>query len=104
MTLLLSPFAPHITEELWSQREHKGSIHQASWPTWDDAVAKEDVMVVPIQINGKVRDRLEVAAGTASEELERLALASERVQLYLEGKPPRKVIVVGNGRLINIVK
>ncbi len=102
--LLLSPIAPHITEELRARRGGAYSIHQAEWPAWDDEVAKEDVIVVPVQVNGKVRDRLEVAAGTANDELERLALASERVQLYLEGKPPRKVIVVGNGRLINIVK
>ncbi len=104
LLLLLSPIAPHITEELWARRGGAYSIHQAEWPTWDDEIAKEDVITVPVQVNGKVRDRLEVAAGTANEELERLALASQRVQLYLEGKPPRKVIVVGNGRLINIVK
>lgn len=104
LLLLLSPIAPHISEELWSQRGGATSIHQAAWPSWDDEVAKEDVMIVPVQINGKVRDRLEVAAGTPSDELERLALASERVQEHLDGKPARKVIMVENGRLINIVK
>ena len=102
LMLLLAPFAPHITEELWSRLGKPYSIHQQSWPTWDPEVAAEKVITLIIQINGKVRDRLDVPAGIAAEEAKALALQSERVALYLEGKEPRKVIYVP-GRLVNIV-
>jgi leucyl-tRNA synthetase len=102
--LLLAPIAPHITEELWAQRGGAYSVHTQPWPIWDAEVAKEDMVVVPVQVNGKVRDRLEVAAGMPEEELKGLALASANVQKHLEGKEPRKVIVVKGGRLVNIVK
>ena len=104
LLLLLAPVAPHITEELWQLRGHDYSVHTQSWPTWDEEIAKDDVMVVPVQVNGKVRDRLEVPAGSSEDELKTLALSSENVQKHLEGKEPRKVIVVKGGRLINIVK
>ncbi|NHZ71957.1 MAG: class I tRNA ligase family protein [Aquificales bacterium] len=104
LVLLLAPIAPHITEELWAQRGRDYSVHTQIWPTWDADIAKEDVMVVPVQVNGKVRDRLEVAVGTSEEDLKALALASENVQVHLGGQEPRKVIVVKGGRLVNIVK
>jgi len=104
LLLLLAPIAPHITEELWAQRGGAYSIHTQSWPTWDAEIAKEDMVIVPVQVNGKVRDRLEVPADTAEAELKALALASENVQTHLEGAEPRKVIVVKGGRLVNIVK
>jgi leucyl-tRNA synthetase len=102
--LLLAPIAPHITEELWALRGGAYSVHTQSWPTWDEEIAKEDLVVVPVQVNGKVRDRLEVAAGTPEDELKGLALASANVQKHLGGQEPRKVIVVKGGRLVNIVK
>ncbi len=102
LLLLLAPVAPHVTEELWAQRGHGYSIHQHSWPTWDEEVAKEESITLVVQINGKVRDRIEVPAGMSDEELKALALASERVVEWLNGRSPRKVIVV-KGRLVNIV-
>jgi leucyl-tRNA synthetase len=102
MLLVLAPIAPHITEELWSRRGHPYSIHQQSWPTWDESVAKEEVVTLVIQINGKVRDKLEVQAGSSDELLRQTALASEKVQRWLAGRQPRKVMVV-KGKLVNIV-
>jgi leucyl-tRNA synthetase len=103
MLLLLSPIAPHITEELWAQRGKPYSIHQQPWPTWDADIAKEESITLIVQVNGKVRDRIEAPADTSDEALKTLALASENVQKHLEGKAPRKVIVV-KGKLVNIVK
>ncbi|KAA3658202.1 MAG: leucine--tRNA ligase, partial [Chloroflexi bacterium] len=103
MLLLLAPIAPHITEELWVQRGKPYSVHQQEWPTWDDQVAKEDEVMLIVQINGKVRDRIAVPAGTPDDQLKATALASENAQKHLGGQEPRKVIVV-KGKLVNIVK
>jgi leucyl-tRNA synthetase len=100
--LLLAPISPHITEELWSQRGRPYSIHQQSWPQWDEEVAREEMISLVIQINGKTRDKLDVPAGMNDEELGKLALESEKVQRMLDGKQPRKVIVA-RGSLVNIV-
>jgi len=104
LALLLAPICPHITEELWTLRGGEYSVHVQAWPVCDDEVAKEDVMVVPVQVNGKMRDRLEVPADISEEDLKAMALASSNVQTHLEGKEPRKIIVVKGGRLVNIVK
>lgn len=102
LCLLLSPFAPHIADELWETLGKSGSTYQAEWPDWDREAAKEEQITVVVQVNGKVRDKLDIPAGTPDSELERLALASGRVQVYFEDKQVRKVIVVP-GRLVNIV-
>ena len=102
MLLLLAPIAPYITEELWAQRGKPYSIHQQPWPEWDEEAAKEDTITLVVQINGKVRDKIEAEAGVGDETLKEMALASEKVQGWLDGKTPRKVIVV-KGRLVNIV-
>ncbi len=103
LLLLLAPMAPHITEELWQRRGLPYSIHQQAWPTWDEEVAREDSIDLVVQVNGKVRDRIRVPAGTDDETLSDLALASARIQQWLNGESPKKVIVVG-GKLVNIVK
>ena len=103
LLLLLAPIAPHITEELWAQRGRPYSIHQQPWPEWDAEIAKEETITLVVQVNGKVRDKIEVEAGLPDETLQTLALSSEKIQHWLEGKEPRKVIVV-KGRLVNIVK
>jgi leucyl-tRNA synthetase len=103
MLLLLAPIAPHATEDLWVQRGKPYSIHQQDWPIWDEVVAKEDEVTLIVQINGKVRDRIMVPAGTVDNDLKAAALASDNVQKYLDGQEPRKVIVV-KGKLVNIVK
>ena len=102
LLLLLAPIAPHIAEELWARRGRQYSIHQQAWPTFDPALAAAEMIELPVQVDGKLRDRLMVAPQTPVEEIERLALASERVQAYLKGRAPAKVIQIP-GRLVNIV-
>ncbi len=102
LLLLLAPMAPHISEELWSRRGKPYSIHQQAWPAFDPALVAAEMIELPVQVDGKLRDRLSVAPGTAAEEIERLAVASERVQAYLKGRAPRKVVQIP-GRLVNIV-
>ncbi|MEC9383840.1 MAG: leucine--tRNA ligase [SAR324 cluster bacterium] len=103
MLLMLAPIAPHITEELWEKiKPGCGSIHQQAWPEYDESLIVEDMVTLVVQVNGKVRDRLEMPAGTSKEEAEQSALAAPKVQSYLEGKQIQKVIVVP-GRLVNIV-
>ncbi|GAB4505531.1 MAG: leucine--tRNA ligase [Anaerolineales bacterium] len=100
---MLAPICPHIAEELWS--EHLGkpySIHQQPWPEVDEEAAREDVIEIPVQVNGKVRDRISVPADADEEAIKSAALASEAVQKYLAGKPPRKVIVAQK-RLVSVV-
>jgi leucyl-tRNA synthetase len=102
LLLLLAPIAPHITEELWARRGRPYSVHTQSWPVWDEAVAAEEMISLVVQINGKVRDKLDVPTGLSDEQLKATALASEKVLQWLDGKTPRKVIVV-RGQLVNIV-
>jgi leucyl-tRNA synthetase len=100
---MLAPVAPHITEELWTNYLGKPySIHQQEWPRVDEAAAKEDSIEIPVQVNGKLRDKVVVPAGASEDEIKSAALASEGVKKYLEGKEPRKVIVA-NKRLVNVV-
>ncbi len=99
---MLAPVCPHIAEELWEKIGKKYSIHTHPWPKVDEAAAKEDEITIPIQVNGKVRDRIVVPADAGEEEIKSAALASEAVQKFLEGKPPKKVIVVQK-KLVSIV-
>ncbi len=99
---LLAPYAPHLCEELWQRLDEPGLIAHAEWPTYDEALCIDDTITVVVQINGKKRDELHVAKDTPKDELEAMALASERAQKFMDGKEPRKVIVVP-GRLVNIV-
>jgi leucyl-tRNA synthetase len=100
---MLAPAAPHIAEELWTNALGKPySVHQQPWPEVDEDAAREDVVVMPVQVNGKLRDRIELPAGFTQAEAEAAALASETVQRFVDGKPPKKVIVVP-GKLVNIV-
>jgi len=102
LILLLSPFAPHMACELWEQMGKSEELYFVGCPTWEESIAKEEQITLVVQINGKVRDRITVAAGTAEDNLKAVALASEKVQQHLEGKTPRQVIVVA-GKLVNIV-
>jgi leucyl-tRNA synthetase len=100
---MLAPVAPHIAEELWTNQLGKSySVHQQKWPEVDEAAAKEDTIELPVQINGKVRDRITVPADASEEEIKSAALASEPVKKYLGGKEPKKVIVA-NKRLVSLV-
>jgi leucyl-tRNA synthetase len=102
LVLLLAPFAPHMTEELWHRRGGTGSVHQQRWPEFDEAVAAPREVTIVVQVNGKVRDRISMPAGLAKAEVERTALASAKVQAALNGTKPAKVIVVAD-RIVSIV-
>ncbi len=100
--LLLAPITPHIAEELWARREKPYSIHQQNWPVWDEKIVKEESITLVVQINGKVRDKIEVAAGLSDDKLGSIALSSDKIRNWMENKELRKVIVV-KGKLVNIV-
>ena len=102
LVLLVSPYASHLGEELWEQLGHKPSVVDQPWPIFDADLAKDDELTIAVQVRGKVRGTIQVAPGTAKEELERLALAEPAVVRHLEGQTIRKVIVVPD-RIVNIV-
>jgi len=98
----LSSFAPHVCEELWERMGYKATILTASYPKWDEAYLVEDTIEYPVQINGKVRYKIEVPAEMGKEEVGKTALAHEHADKWLDGKAPRKIIVVP-GRIVNVV-
>ena len=99
---MLAPACPHIAEELWMKTGRPYSIHTQAWPQWDEQVAAEEMLTLVVQVNGKVRDRVEVPVGVDQETARALALQTEGVQRHSEGKEIVKVIVVP-GRLVNVV-
>jgi leucyl-tRNA synthetase len=99
---MLAPVTPHIAEELWMLTGRKYSIHNQPWPGVDEEATREEEIIIPVQVNGKLRDRIVLPADASEEQIQATALASEIVQKYLEGKPPKKVIVAQK-KLINIV-
>jgi leucyl-tRNA synthetase len=99
---LLSPFAPHLCEELWQALGNTGSISTAAWPTYDPNSIADTELTIAIQINGKVRDTITVPADATEETIKVQALGTEKVKGWLEGKEPKKVIYV-KGKLISIV-
>jgi leucyl-tRNA synthetase len=99
---LLSPFAPHITEELWQKSNHTTSIHSTDWPVYSEEMTQDEAFTLVIQINGKVRERIEVAADISEEEVRTLAFSNERIQSFIGDSKLVKVIYVP-GRLVNIV-
>lgn len=99
--LLLSPATPHIAEEIWERLGHAEGVLQAGWPGWDDRAFAVDTFEYPVQVNGKVRGRINVSAEADREALEEEALAHPDVRKWTEGKTVRKVVVVP-GRLVNI--
>ncbi|MBQ5408983.1 MAG: leucine--tRNA ligase [Muribaculaceae bacterium] len=100
--ILLSPFAPHIAEELWHVLGEQGTVCDAQWPTWNEEYLKESVVKYTVLFNGKPRFNIEVPAGTASDEVQAQALAHEGAARWLDGKQPKKVIVVPN-KIVNVV-
>jgi leucyl-tRNA synthetase len=102
LLLMLAPACPHIAEELWLRTGRPYSVHQQTWPVWDEAVAAEEMITLVVQVNGKVRDRIEVPVGVEQETARALALETEGAQRHKAGKQVVKVIVVP-GRLVNIV-
>jgi len=102
LTLMLEPFAPYLAEELWEEQGRSGPVFHQAWPQYDPELAREDEAEVVIQVNGKLRGRINVAFGTPSEALEKLALGDTKVRPLLDGKQVVKVIVVPD-KLVNIV-
>ncbi len=100
--LILSPFAPHIAEELWTRLGHDNSLAYEPWPEFDENLARDETIEVPVQINGKLRSKLNVSADTDEEQLKQLALDDEKIKANLEGKEIRKIIVAKR-KLVNIV-
>ena len=98
---ILAPFAPHITEELWHELGHNDTIHVDHWPKWDDSFIQSSVMTVIVQVNGKLRAKLELPADTDEDAVKQAALADENVQRFVGGEP-KKVIYI-SGKLVNIV-
>lgn len=100
--ILLSPFAPHLAEELWELLGHRQSIFLAKWPKFDEKLIREETFQLVIQINGKIKDRIEVSKDISKEEAKKISLAREKIKKQLDGKQLKKVIYV-NGKLINLV-
>jgi leucyl-tRNA synthetase len=102
LLLLLFPFAPHVTSELWEQAGFGGSIDEQKFPEYDPKALIKDEVELALQVNGKVRSKLVVPTGASKEDIEAAALADEKVQAHLAGREPKKVIVVP-GKLVNVV-
>ncbi len=100
--LMLAPFAPHIAEELWERTGHAYSIHGQLFPTWDEGLAAEEMVTLVVQVNGRLRDRLQVSADISEEEAKRLALDSPKVRSHIDNQQVARTVYVP-GRLVNVV-
>jgi leucyl-tRNA synthetase len=100
--LLLGPYAPHLAEELWGKLGHPPSISKVPIPEWNEELAKDEEVTIVIQVNGKVRAKIQANAGLSEEELKTLALNQQRIQDLVNGKTPKKIITVPD-KLVNIV-
>ena len=100
--VMLFPFTPHMCEEVWQELGHADSLDDVLWPVWKEEALKRDVITVVVQVNGKLRGKVEVPAGASREDLEKAALAERSIQNHIAGKTVRKVIVVP-GKLVNVV-
>jgi len=102
LTLMLAPFAPYCAQDLWEALGHAGPVFRHSWPEFDPELAKEELAEIPVQVNGKLRGHVRTVFGTPKDELQRLALALDKVKPFVDGKQIAKVIVVPD-KLINLV-
>jgi leucyl-tRNA synthetase len=102
LALMLAPFAPYLSQEIWGEIGREGPVFRQCWPAFDTELAKEDLAEVVIQVNGKLRSKMSVLFGTPKEELERLALGDEKVRPFIEGKQIVRIITVAD-KLVNIV-
>jgi leucyl-tRNA synthetase len=102
ITLMLAPFAPYTAQDLWAELGHDEPVFRHAWPKFNAELAKDDLVEIPLQVNGKLRGHIKAPHGTAKEELEKLAFANEKVKPFVNGKQVVKVVVVAD-RLVNIV-
>jgi leucyl-tRNA synthetase len=100
---LLAPFAPHITDELWQQIGHTSSIHTTEWPRYEEAMTQDEEFTLVMQVNGKVRERIEVPASISEEEVKQIALSNERVLSFVGDVSKVVKVIYIPGRLVNIV-
>jgi leucyl-tRNA synthetase len=102
LALMLAPFAPYVSQEIWDELGHEGPVFRQPWPPYDPELAKEDGAEIVVQVNGKVRSRIFAPFGSSKEYLEKLAFADEKVQAQVAGKQLVKIVVVPD-KLVNIV-
>jgi leucyl-tRNA synthetase len=102
LVLLLAPAAPHLSEELWHRLGHAESVHLQRWPTWDEALTAAETVNLVIQVNGKVRDQIEVAPGLTEADVRPLVLERPKVRALLDGREVRRLIYVPD-KLVNVV-
>ena len=102
LLVMLAPMAPHVTEELWERTGHEFTVHNRTWPEWDPGLAADEVLTLVVQVNGRLRDRIEVPASISEEEARTTALESDRIKPHIEGKDIARVVYVP-GKLVNIV-
>ncbi len=102
LIIMLAPFVPHVTEEMWEHLGYDGSVHDQSWPQYDESALVKETVEIVVQINGKIKEKLDIAGGLSREDMEKTAMENEKVKELIEGKNIVKVIAVP-GKLINIV-
>ena len=102
LIIMLAPFVPHITEELWEIAGGKGSVHDQSWISYDEKALVKDEVEIVVQINGKVKDKMMISTGLSDDEIKEAALNNEKIAEFTQDKQVLKVIVV-KGKLVNIV-
>jgi leucyl-tRNA synthetase len=100
--LVVSPFVPYVAQEMWEELGGTNQVLREPWPTYDPDLAREEEVEIPVQVNGKLRSRIRAPFGAPREELERLALADEKIRALVEGKQIVKTIVVPD-KLVNFV-
>ena len=109
LLLMLAPAAPHITEELWSRRARRGRRGRGRrstsepWPEVDPSAVVEATREIPVQVNGKLRDKVTVPTDATTADIEAAVLARERIQPILDGRTPDRIVVAGGGKLVNLV-
>ncbi len=108
LLLMLAPAAPHVTEELWSRRLAESgvawsSIHSQTWPEVDPSAVVEATREIPVQVNGKLRDKVIVPTDASQADIEAAVLARDRIVAILDGRPPDRIVVAGGGKLVNLV-
>jgi leucyl-tRNA synthetase len=102
LILLLSPFAPHVAEEMWSLLGHETSLVEVEWPVFNESLTRTEELLIVVQVNGKVRQRITVSASASQEDIKSQALGDAKIEEQTKGKEIKKVIVVP-GKLVNIV-
>jgi leucyl-tRNA synthetase len=102
LVITLSPFAPHICEEMWEIIGNEKGIIKASWPVWDESALKQDEITIVVQINGKVRSKIQVSSDSSDDQVKQIALEDGKIKKFIDSKEIKRVIVVPQ-KLVNIV-